>query len=35
VGNHDDEAPTGREFLRAAQKAEVYGGNAASFLTAF
>ena len=35
VGNHNDEAPTGRKFLRAAQKAEVYGGNAASFLTAF
>jgi fatty acid desaturase len=35
VDNHEDESPTGREFLRAAQKAEVYGGNAASFLTSF
>ncbi len=35
VGNHDDHAPSGREYLRAAQRAEVYGGNAASFLTAF
>lgn len=35
VGNHEDESPTGRAFLLAAQKAEVYGGNAASFLTSF
>jgi fatty acid desaturase len=35
TGNHGDEAPTGREFLCAAQRAEVYGGNAASFLTSF
>ncbi len=35
VENHEDESPTGREYLRAAQKAEVYGGNAASFLTSF
>jgi fatty acid desaturase len=35
VGNHDDESPTGKDFLRAAQQAEVYGGNAASFLTSF
>ena len=28
-------AAEGREFLRAAQRAEVTGGNAASFLTAF
>jgi fatty acid desaturase len=27
--------PQGREFLRAAQQRRVYGGNAASFLTAF
>ena len=33
--NHGDDAPTGRAYLRAAQKAEVYGGNAASFLTSF
>lgn len=36
----DDEAvdartPTGHDFLRAAQRAEVDGGNAASFLTSF
>jgi len=35
VDNHEDESPTGREFLLAAQKGEVYGGNAASFLTPF
>jgi fatty acid desaturase len=35
TGNHGDETPTGREFLHAAQRAEVYGGNAASFLTSF
>ena len=35
VENHEDESPTGRDFLLAAQKAEVYGGNAASFLTSF
>jgi len=33
--NHEEDSPTGREFLRAAQDAEVYGGNAASFLTSF
>ena len=35
VGNHEDGEPEGREFLRAARRAEVYGGNAASFLTSF
>ena len=35
VGNHEGVEPEGAEFLRAAQRAEVYGGNAASFLTSF
>lgn len=35
VGNHEGIEPSGREFLLAAQRAEVYGGNAASFLTSF
>ncbi len=35
TGNHGEEVPTGREYLRAARRAEVYGGNAASFLTSF
>lgn len=35
VGNHEGVEPTGRDFLHAAQRAEVYGGNAASFLTSF
>ena len=35
TGNHEGEEPYGHEFLLAAQKAEVYGGNAASFLTSF
>ncbi len=35
VGNHEGDEPSGREFLAAAQRAEVYGGNAASFLTSF
>lgn len=35
VGNHEGGEPEGRDFLRAAQRAEVYGGNAASFLTSF
>jgi fatty acid desaturase len=35
VGNHEGVEPEGREFLRAAQRADVYGGNAASFLTSF
>ena len=36
VGNHDgDELPFGREYLVAARKGEVIGGNAASFLTSF
>jgi len=35
VGNHEGIEPEGKEFLRAAQRAEVYGGNAASFLTSF
>ncbi len=35
VGNHDENTPSGRDYLIAARKAEVYGGNAASFLTSF
>ena len=35
VGNHEDDEPYGRDFLLAARRAEVYGGNAASFLTSF
>lgn len=35
VGNHEGEVPEGREFLQRAQRADVYGGNAASFLTSF
>jgi fatty acid desaturase len=35
VGNHYENAPSGRDYLRAAQRAEVHGGNAASFLTSF
>ena len=34
-GNHDGDVPQGREFLIAARKAQVSGGNAASFLTSF
>ena len=34
-GNHNDNSPEGRDFLVAARKAEVSGGNAASFLTSF
>lgn len=35
MDNHGEDTPSGRDWLRAAQRAEVYGGNAASFLTAF
>lgn len=35
VGNHEDDEPYGRDFLLAARRADVYGGNAASFLTSF
>lgn len=35
MGNHDGDEPWGHEFLLAARKAEVSGGNAASFLTSF
>jgi fatty acid desaturase len=35
VGNHTGNEPEGREFLAAARQGEVYGGNAASFLTPF
>lgn len=35
VGNHEGDEPFGRDFLLDAQKADVYGGNAASFLTSF
>ena len=34
-GNHDEFSPEGSEYLIAARKAEVSGGNAASFLTSF
>lgn len=33
--NHGEETPSGREWLAAARRGEVYGGNAASFLFAF
>ncbi|MEQ8204870.1 MAG: fatty acid desaturase [Woeseia sp.] len=35
MDNHEENSPSGREWLAAAQRAEVYGGNAASFLTSF
>jgi len=35
IGNHEGHEPTGKEFLQAARRADVYGGNAASFLTSF
>jgi len=35
VYNGEHPSPTGKNFLLAAQKAEVQGGNAASFLTSF
>jgi fatty acid desaturase len=35
VGNHEGAEPEGKDFLLAAQRAEAYGGNAASFLTSF
>jgi fatty acid desaturase len=35
IGNHEGVEPEGKEFLQAARRAEVYGGNAASFLTSF
>lgn len=35
TGNHEGVEPEGREFLEAARRGEVYGGNAASFLTSF
>jgi len=35
VYNDELESPIGKDFLLAAQKAEVSGGNAASFLTSF
>lgn len=35
VGNHEGVEPEGKEFLQAARRADVYGGNAASFLTSF
>jgi omega-6 fatty acid desaturase (delta-12 desaturase) len=33
--DEDDDEPWGREFLEAARRGQVMGGNAASFLTAF
>ena len=35
VGNHEGDEPYGYDFLVAARNAQVYGGNAASFLTSF
>lgn len=35
TGNHEGDEPFGHDFLVAARNAEVYGGNAASFLTSF
>jgi len=35
IDNHDDISPSGHDYLLAARKAEVSGGNAASFLTSF
>lgn len=35
VGNHEEDSPTGRDFLAAARQGKVHGGNAASFLTSF
>ena len=35
IDNHQDDSPTGHDYLLAARKAEVSGGNAASFLTSF
>jgi omega-6 fatty acid desaturase (delta-12 desaturase) len=35
VGNHEGEVPFGHDYLIAARKARVFGGNAASFLTPF
>jgi len=35
MGNHEGDEPWGHDFLVAARKAEVSGGNAASFLTSF
>ena len=35
VGNHEGDEPFGKDFLIAARRAEVSGGNAASFLTSF
>jgi fatty acid desaturase len=34
-GNHEGDEPEGKAFLEAARRADVYGGNAASFLTSF
>jgi len=35
MDNHGENTPTGRAYLAAARRAEVFGGNAASFLTSF
>ena len=35
MGNHEGDEPWGHEFLVEARKANVSGGNAASFLTSF
>jgi len=35
IGNHTGNEPTGHDYLLAARRGEVYGGNAASFLTPF
>lgn len=35
TGNHVGDEPSGHDYLLAARRADVYGGNAASFLTSF
>lgn len=35
MDNHEENSPSGRDYLLAARRGEVYGGNAASFLTSF
>lgn len=35
VDNHEENSPSGKDYLIAARRAEVFGGNAASFLTSF
>lgn len=35
MDNHGEDTPSGQAYLAAARRAEVFGGNAASFLTSF